>query len=93
MRESSRITELGNVLAAELVWEVDPDDLAWLRTQYHCDYLYLRMNDFPDENPYSLWLGDGKFLELDDLPARWRHGGPLNWPPTARRGWLQKSVD
>ena len=84
MNEASRVQNLSQVLSAPLVWTVDPDEIAWLRAEFEDDYLYLRMNSFPDNNPYSLWLGDGRYLELDDMPATWKRQGPLEWPPTAR---------
>jgi hypothetical protein len=64
---------------------VDPDDVMWLRAAYAGDFVYLRINNFPDENMYSLWIGDGEFVELEELPPRWSRTGPLEWPEAARQ--------
>jgi hypothetical protein len=84
MKESSSIDDLTDVLVAPLTWEVDPDDVGWLRAGFDGRYLYLRINNFPDQNLYSLWLGRGRYLELEDMPANWRRQGPLEWPRSAR---------
>ena len=75
---------VADVLAAHLVWEVDPDDVGWLRALFEEAFVYLRMNNFPDENLWSLWLGDGRFLDMEEMPPTWTRRGPLEWPSTAR---------
>ena len=84
MNPGSRISDPDRVLASIVEWVADPEDVMWLRGSFEGDEVYLRINDFPDENLYSLWLGDGVYLELDDMPAWWSRVGPLTWPPTAR---------
>jgi hypothetical protein len=84
MNPRSRVSDPARVLAASLIWEPDPEDVLWFRSYFDGAEVYLRMNNFPDENLYSLWLGDGQFLELEDLQPNWTRKGPLAWPPTAR---------
>ena len=64
---------------------MDPEDELWLRAVFEEAYVYMRMNDFPDRNLYSLYVGEGRFYELEDLKPTWERSGPLRWPPTARR--------
>jgi len=85
MNPSSRLTNPNRALSAELVWEADPEDVMWLRAWFDGDQIYLRINNFPDDNLYSLWVGDGQFVELEEMPNGWSRSGPLSWPPTARR--------
>ena len=73
------------MLASRLEWSVDPEDVLWLRATYDEQQIFLRINDFPDRNLYSLWLGDGQFLELEEMPEAWSRVGPLTWPQSARR--------
>ncbi len=84
MRESTRISDLSKALTTPLIWEVDPEDVGWLRAEFEGEHIFLRINNFPDRNLYSLWLGGGRYLELDDMPAAWTRSGPLEWPSTAR---------
>jgi hypothetical protein len=86
MNEASAIPDglVAAVLSAALVWEPDPEDQMWLRAVFDEAYVYMRINDFPDENLYSLWLGEGRFLELEEMPTNWRRPGTLEWPSTAR---------
>lgn len=84
MNPHSSISDPRRILAATVEWVADPDDLMWLRSSFEGSEIYLRINYFPDENLYSLWVGEGEFVELEDMPAQWSRVGPLRWPPTAR---------
>jgi hypothetical protein len=68
---------------------MDPEDVLWLRANYEGEYIYLRINRFPEENMYSFWIGDGRYVELEELPESWsRPQEKLTWPPSARpRRW------
>ena len=89
MNESSRVSNPDLVLSAPLKWEIDPEDVLWLRAVYEGEYVYLRMNRFPEENMYSFWIGDGRYIELEELPESWSDPkGGYKWPPSARpRRW------
>lgn len=84
MNPSTRVEDPRKVLLAQIVWEADPEDVMWLRTKLDGNEIFLRINNFPDENLYSLWVGDEQFVELEDMPPTWSRRGPLTWPATAR---------
>jgi len=84
VNRASRIADPDRVIASIVEWEADPDDVMWLRATFETTEVYLRINNFPDENLYSLWVGDDQYVELGDMPIGWSRVGPLSWPPSAR---------
>lgn len=90
MNSASIVDNPAAVLSATLTWEVDPEDFKWFKANYSGGEVYMRMNNFPDENIFSFWIGNGAYIELEDLPAGWSIApGPIIWPPTARRATRQ----
>ena len=86
MNPASRVEDPERALSSTVQWEVDPEDVLWLRATFEDRYIYLRINNFPDENLFSFWIGDGKYIELEDMPAGWMMpSGELKWPSSARR--------
>lgn len=75
------------MLSSVVRWEVDPEDLMWLRATFEGGHIYLRINNFPDENLFSFWIGGGRYIELEEMPVGWTMPpGKLMWPSDARRG-------
>ncbi len=68
---ADRIVDLESVLAAEADFVDDPTDQGWLTATAAGERVYVRMGDFPDEDLWSLWLGDGRWMEFTVPPARW----------------------
>lgn len=86
MNPASIVDDPRGVLSSSLTWEVDPDDFGWFKANYAGDEVYLRMNNFPDENLFSLWIGNDEYIELEELPPKWSISpGRITWPSTARR--------
>lgn len=85
MKRTAKVTD-GTALVGEVLrWTYDPDDVGWLVTEFSGHPVYMRINDFPDESFYSVWLGDG-WLDFDDLPSTWSVEWPADgWPAGARR--------
>ncbi|HEY0460049.1 MAG TPA: hypothetical protein VGC97_13010 [Pyrinomonadaceae bacterium] len=42
-----------------------------LRAAHDGDELRLRLNDFPAEALYTLFVNDAEIMDIDDLPANW----------------------
>lgn len=86
MNPSNRVEEPERVLSSVVQWEVDPEDVMWLRATFEGTYIFLRINNFPDENMFSFWIGEGRYIELEDKPTGWTMPkGKLTWPADARR--------
>src|SRR5581483_2368784 len=85
MYESSLIrsaTDFERALVTSVTFEVDPTYIGWLRGGFEGGYIYLRLNDFPAEPLYSVVVGDGEYIDLEELPSNWIRGR-LAWPSTA----------
>ena len=84
MNRSSTVANATALVQAVLTWVFDPEDEGWFVATFLGQAVYMRINNFPDENLYSVWLGDG-WLDFDDLPANWSVEFPIDgWPAGAR---------
>lgn len=79
------------MLSTDIRWEIDPEDVGWFRASFDGSDVYLRLNNFPDENLLSLWVGDGRYVELEDPPSGWTLPPGL-WPSSARSTDSQRAV-
>lgn len=86
MDPTASIPDPAAVLASEIVFVLDQEDLGWFVGRLDGSNVYLRLGNFPEENMYSLWLGNGKWLELEELPANWQiDDSEVDlWPESAR---------
>lgn len=80
-----RVDDLEAALSAAAEFTHDPADEGWMTADAGGQQLYVRLGDFPDEDLWSLWLGDGRWMDFTVPPARWalRISGP-RWPEGAR---------
>lgn len=84
MKRSAHVRNIAGLIASTVRWTHDPNDVGWFRAMVDGEPVYMRINDFPDENLYSVWLGDG-WLDFDNLPPGWSvEFPPSGWPATAR---------
>ncbi len=85
MKRTAKVTDAAALVRAPLRWTFDPEDEGWFVAEFLGQPVYMRINDFPDENLYSVWLGDA-WLDFDDLPSIWTVEFPGDgWPVGARR--------
>lgn len=85
VQRAARLADLEAALAAELVFADDPDDEGWMTAHTDDQQLFVRMGDFPDEDLWSLWLGDGRWMDFTTPPAGWILQVPgRRWPAGAR---------
>ncbi|UEA60037.1 hypothetical protein LK459_03910 [Gordonia otitidis] len=78
------VDNLDELLNEPLHFQPDPHDKGWLSAiAPNGRTAWLRMDyDFPDVNLWSLWLGHGRWYEMEDLPEKWSKGS--GWPDDAR---------
>ena len=77
--------DLKDLISRRIHWTCDPARMPMLVADLDGEEITMRLNvEFPDTPAYTLHLGDGEFVDLDDLPKRWSRG-ELNWPTRARR--------
>ncbi|GAC66652.1 hypothetical protein [Gordonia soli] len=78
VRRADRVTDLEAALSAEAVFVDDPEDHGWMTAVAGGQELYVRLGDFPDGDLWSLWLGDGRWMDFTVPPAGWtlRVSGP-----------------
>jgi len=85
MIEPEKLLDLDGLVQAHLRWEIDPDDFCWFRADLNGDAVFLRINPkYPDVPLYSLLIGPGELVDLEELPRNWERTDELVWPPTAR---------
>ena len=60
------------LLAAEIQWIADLDNQFLYQADFGGKRWSLRINDFPDEVPFSLMVDNGVVAEFDDRPAGWQ---------------------
>ncbi|GAA3696411.1 hypothetical protein [Gordonia hankookensis] len=85
VKRSDRVDDLEAALAATAVFVDDPDDQGWMTAHVGRQDLFVRIGDFPDEDLWSLWLGDGRWMDFTVTPAGWTLRVPgRRWPAGAR---------
>lgn len=84
MNPNCEVRDADELIATSLTWRFDQSERGWFVAEAPYGQVFMRMNNFPDENAYSVWVGPG-WLEFDDLPDCWTviHD-PSGWPDTAR---------
>ncbi|MBT0566066.1 hypothetical protein [Williamsia sp. CHRR-6] len=85
VRRSDGVDDLESVLGTPVTFVEDPQDWGWLVGSVGRERIYLRMGNFPDEELWSLWLGDGRWMNFTEPPANWTiDRSPGGWPDSAR---------
>jgi hypothetical protein len=85
MNPEVKIEDLQALLGARISWRADPEDSGWLMADHWGGRVYMRLNNFPEENIFSLWLGNGRWFELEEPPSCWEIGEEaFDWPESAR---------
>ncbi|MEE4021744.1 hypothetical protein V1Y59_01530 [Gordonia sp. PKS22-38] len=91
VRRDARVDDLEGVLAATASFADDPDDQGWLTAHADGQQIFVRMGDFPDEDLWSLWLGEGRWMDFTVAPARWTLHVPGRRRPAGARPRLPKN--
>ncbi len=82
---ADRVDDLEAALASTADFVDDPADQGWVTAQAGEQQLFVRVGDFPDEDLWSLWLGDGRWMDFTVAPAGWSLRVPgRRWPAGAR---------
>lgn len=79
-----KVTDLEAALAATVLFAPDPSDSGWYSVVWDDGTLYVRLGNFPEEELYSLYLGDGRWMNFTETPERWMFDSSADWPATAR---------
>jgi hypothetical protein len=58
-------------LSEKIRWKETSNPVFPLRAAFEGDELRLRLNNFPLEPLYTLFVNDKEVMDLDDLPANW----------------------
>ncbi len=58
-------------LSENLRWKETSNPNFPLRSAHGGDDLKLRLNDFPAESLYTLFVNGEEVMDIDDLPANW----------------------
>jgi hypothetical protein len=80
--------DLASYLQKSLVWTATGDlEYPW-KTELAGEALSIRLNDFPEQQMYTLWLGNHEVASFDDWPSNWRRpsriiAGPARRPKSA----------
>ncbi len=85
VKRQNKIDDLDAVLATEIEFVDDDRDRGWMVGTAGTLTAHLRMGNFPDEELWSLWLGDGRWMDFTEPPTNWiitRTAG--GWPVSAR---------
>ncbi len=82
---SDAVHDLEAVLASEIEFVDSQTDDGWLIGAVSNNTVNVRMGNFPDEDMWSLWLGNGRWMDFTECPSNWTitltAGG---WPASAR---------
>jgi len=58
-------------LSENIRWKETSNPSFPLRSAHSGDDLRLRLNDFPAESLYTLFVNGEEVIDIDDLPANW----------------------
>ena len=64
-------TRVQNYLEMRIDWSRSPDPGYPYEAEYEGEKLAVRLNDFPDENLYTLIVNDEEVDDFDDWPELW----------------------
>lgn len=56
----------------KVAWNQSVDPSHPFEAEFNSDRLVIRVNDFPDENLYTLFVNDEEVLRFDEWPGQWR---------------------
>jgi hypothetical protein len=64
-------TKVQNYLEEKVVWRRGADPSYLYEAKLDGDRLVIRLNNFPDENLYTLIVNDEEVAHFDDWPEQW----------------------
>lgn len=64
-------TKVREYLEEEIVWEENADAEYPYTADFNGERGVIRLNDFPDENLYTLIIDDAEIADFDDWPESW----------------------
>lgn len=64
-------TKVQNYLEEKVAWRRSPHPSYPYEAEFDREKLVIRLNDFPDENLYTLLVDDEEVVSFDDWPERW----------------------
>ena len=59
-------------LEETIIWKQGTDPEFPYEAESGSDRLLIRLNNFPEENLYTLFVNDGERFSFDDWPGQWR---------------------
>ena len=68
---SSPHFQLGDYLHANVKWSKTLDPAIFWRSQVGADVLLVSINDFPEEQLYTLFVNGNEVGNFDDWPEQW----------------------
>jgi hypothetical protein len=78
------IKEIDEMVRTKISWLPDSGEVGWYVGEYASNLVFMRLGDFPSENIFSVWLGRGRWLELEEVPACWTVDSKSDHPTSAR---------
>ncbi|RJO78275.1 hypothetical protein D5S18_04980 [Nocardia panacis] len=85
VKRSDTVADLEQALAATVVFREDPDEKFWMIGETPTQTLHVRLGNFPDEELWSLYLGNDRWMDFTTPPAGWTLDiSEAGWPDTAR---------
>jgi len=69
--ETGMITKVQNYLEEHVIWRRSTDPNYPYETTFNGERLVIRLNNFPDENLYTLLVNDEEVAHFDDWPEPW----------------------
>ena len=63
-----------NYLREKITWKPNADPHHPYQADCRGDALFVRLNDFPDENLYTLLVNDVEVARFNDWPVDWTKG-------------------
>ncbi len=65
-------TKIRNYLEEKLMWREGRDPSYPYEAAFNGEKLLIRLNDFPDEQLYTLLVNNEEFISFDDWPDQWK---------------------
>ena len=69
--ETGMITKVQNYLEEHVIWRRSTDPSYPYEATFNGERLVIRLNNFPDENLYTLLVNDEEVAHFDDWPEPW----------------------